>query len=141
MQAFKATTPYSVRLVKKEQTMAAPKRLTGLQTLLSLGWRNPLRHKESSERAQAQSQVVGLAGGPGSGLIPPPQKKGPANRHRAEVKQAEEVHPRHAAIKQVLRIPPDPGKAVRYGDASVSAWLCGCASVSVSVSVWQFCWI
>lgn len=108
MQAFKATTPYSVRVIKKEQTVQAPKRLTGLQTLLSLGWRNPLRNKEAE--AKAQAHVVGLAGGAGSGMIPPARKMGPPNRHRVEQPQAAEVHPRHSAIEQVLRIPPDPGE-------------------------------
>jgi hypothetical protein len=111
VQAFKATTPYNVRIVKKEQTVVQPKRLTGLQTLQSLGWKNPLTDKAAATKENAH--VVGLAGSKGSGMIPSKQQDtAPINRHRLQVKEAKEVHPRHTAITQVLKVPPNRGKTL-----------------------------
>ena len=109
VQAFLATAPYNTHVVKKTYSkIETPRRLSGMQLLHSLGWKNPLKDKEDTTKAH--SHVVGLAGGKGSGLIPE-KKSGnePVNRHRIEVKKTEEVHPRHAAIKQVLKVPPDSG--------------------------------
>mmetsp|Transcript_18281 Transcript_18281/g.34183 ORF Transcript_18281/g.34183 Transcript_18281/m.34183 type:complete len:879 (+) Transcript_18281:206-2842(+) len=110
VQAMKGTSPFNVHVVRKDKKATQPKRLTGLQTLKALGWRNPLTDKAAATKDNAH--VVGLAGGKGSGMIPPKkQDTAPVNRHRLHVQQAQEVHPRHVAIKQVLKVPPSPEDA------------------------------
>lgn len=110
VRAMTDRSPFNVHVVKKDKKATQPKRLTGLQTLKALGWRNPLTDKAAATKENAH--VVGLAGGKGSGMIPPKkQDTAPVNRHRLNVQQAQEVHPRHVAIKQVLKVPPNPEDA------------------------------
>ena len=76
--------------------------------LKSLGWRNPTTDKNAD--AKAKSHLVGLAGEKGSGTYSQQKQdreNSPVNRHRIKQKAEEEIHPRHRAIEEVLRIPPD----------------------------------
>eukprot|EP00602_Paraphysomonas_sp_CaronLab_P011458 CAMPEP_0185043294 /NCGR_PEP_ID=MMETSP1103-20130426/42824_1 /TAXON_ID=36769 /ORGANISM="Paraphysomonas bandaiensis, Strain Caron Lab Isolate" /LENGTH=547 /DNA_ID=CAMNT_0027583453 /DNA_START=677 /DNA_END=2321 /DNA_ORIENTATION=+ len=47
---FRHTSPYRVPVIAHDDTLHAPKRLTGLQTLYALGWKNPLQEENQTLR-------------------------------------------------------------------------------------------
>ncbi|CAE7563561.1 unnamed protein product, partial [Symbiodinium microadriaticum] len=60
---FKQTSPYNAAVVKHDPSLTAPKRLTGLQTLYSLGWKNPIHEARLKAKKEQLSGGAAPDGG------------------------------------------------------------------------------
>jgi hypothetical protein len=118
LQLFKDTSPYNAAVVKHDPSINAPKRLTGLQTLYALGWKNPIEEARIEDKKNRATGGA-IQGGGVHVFAPAPRELAQESPTRGRKTATMTTHPTHpsgnrSSDQSVSNT--SPNKHVVYGE-------------------------